>query len=138
MAIAGSQRRMGLHARRDEFLSRLFWWAGCACAIGLAGWTVLRVPSRAGSPQDAKGHAAGSRVDPTSQSLAWQEPHWSVNVNQADWVELSLLPGVSRVLSQRMVDERIRRGRFRSLDELDQVRGVGPALLEKWEGLIEW
>ena len=53
-------------------------------------------------------------------------PTYRVNVNTADWVMLALVPGLGETLSKRIVDERDRRGgRFKSLDDLVAVRGIG-------------
>jgi competence protein ComEA len=53
------------------------------------------------------------------------------DLNRVSAVDLALLTGVSRSLAERIVAERERRGGYRSLDELDEVKGVGPATLER-------
>jgi len=59
-------------------------------------------------------------------------PTFRVNVNQADWVTLSLVPGVGETLAKRIVDKRQERGgKFESLDDLIKVDGIGPTMLEK-------
>ncbi len=54
-----------------------------------------------------------------------------VNVNEADWPELSLLPGIGPVLAQRIVAGREQDGPFRSVDDLRRVRGIGPITVER-------
>jgi competence protein ComEA len=54
-----------------------------------------------------------------------------VDVNRVSVTDLGLIPGVSRSLAERIVAERERRGRYKSLEELDEVKGVGPALLQR-------
>ena len=54
-----------------------------------------------------------------------------VNVNRADWPELSLVPGLGEALSKRIVERRSLRGPFGSLGELLEVNGIGPAKLEQ-------
>lgn len=54
-----------------------------------------------------------------------------VNVNEADWPELSVLPGIGPVLAQRIVASREQDGPFRSVDDLRRVRGIGPITLER-------
>ena len=45
-------------------------------------------------------------------------PTFRINVNQADWVTLSLVPGVGETLAKRIVDKRPERGgKFDSLRE---------------------
>lgn len=54
-----------------------------------------------------------------------------VNVNEADWPELSVLPGIGPVLAQRIIASREQDGPFRSIDDLRRVRGIGPITLER-------
>jgi len=53
-----------------------------------------------------------------------------VNLNTAGLEELGTLPRVGPVLAQRIVDWRQQHGRFKSVQELDAVDGIGPKLLE--------
>ena len=52
-----------------------------------------------------------------------------VNLNQATQAELESLPGVGPATAQAILDYRMQRGRFRSVDDLLNVRGIGPAKL---------
>ncbi len=54
----------------------------------------------------------------------------AINVNSADQTELQKLPGIGPKLSQRILDERAR-ARFKSIDDLRRVSGIGPKTLEK-------
>lgn len=54
-----------------------------------------------------------------------------VDLNRADEADLVTLPGIGPALAGRILAERERRGRFRSVDELLEVRGIGPATLER-------
>ena len=59
-------------------------------------------------------------------------PTFHVNVNQADWVTLSLIPGVGEKLAKAIVDARLDHGgKFESLDDLLKVDGIGEKMLEK-------
>jgi competence protein ComEA len=53
-----------------------------------------------------------------------------VNLNTASLEELGTLPRVGPVLAQRIVDWRQQHGRFKTVQELDAVDGIGPKLLE--------
>lgn len=53
-----------------------------------------------------------------------------INLNTAGVEELGTLPRVGPVLAQRIVDWRLQHGRFRTVEDLDAVDGVGPKLLE--------
>ena len=48
-----------------------------------------------------------------------------VNVNTATPAELETLPGIGPTLAEAIIDERERRGGFRSVNELRDVRGIG-------------
>lgn len=56
---------------------------------------------------------------------------YRINLNHADRAELMQLPGVGTALAQRIEDHRSRAGRFRSINELRDVEGIGPATLEQ-------
>ncbi len=67
----------------------------------------------------------------------------AIDPNVASWAELSRLPGVGEALARRIVAYRAERqkalaaspGRpavvFRSAEDLDAVKGIGPALVER-------
>lgn len=48
-----------------------------------------------------------------------------VNINMAQEAELQLLPQIGAALAKRIVEDRERRGPFRSVSDLDRVRGIG-------------
>jgi competence protein ComEA len=50
-----------------------------------------------------------------------------LDLNQATVEQLDGLPGVGPVLAQRIVDWRTEHGRFASVDQLQQVSGIGPS-----------
>lgn len=54
-----------------------------------------------------------------------------VDLNTAGVAELDALPGVGPAIAQRIVDHRDLNGPFASVDDLEQVSGIGPATLEK-------
>jgi competence protein ComEA len=53
----------------------------------------------------------------------------TVDLNTGDVSALDGLPGVGPVLAQRIVDWRTAHGRFTSIDELDEVSGIGDKLM---------
>ncbi|WP_285724592.1 ComEA family DNA-binding protein [Psychromicrobium xiongbiense] len=59
-----------------------------------------------------------------------------VNLNTAAVEELATLPRVGPVLAQRIVDWRQQHGKFRSVQDLDAVPGIGPKLLESLTPLV--
>lgn len=59
-----------------------------------------------------------------------------VDLNAAGTMELEALPGIGPVLARRILEHRARTGRFRTVEELRAVRGVGPRLLERLRGRV--
>ena len=59
-----------------------------------------------------------------------------VNLNRASADELQVLPGIGPVLAQRMVDWRKTHGRYRTVDDLQEVKGIGKKRLEQLRPLV--
>lgn len=59
-----------------------------------------------------------------------------VDLNTASLEQLQTLPRVGPVLAQRIVDFRTSHGAFRSVDELEQVPGIGPSTMADLRGLV--
>ena len=64
---------------------------------------------------------------PRVQALCALRQGESIDLNLATVGDLQLLPGVGPKLAQRIVRERVRRGGYRALEELREVKGIGPA-----------
>lgn len=57
-----------------------------------------------------------------------------ININTATAAELELLPGIGPALAARIVEDREKKGPFKSVDDLDRVRGIGPETIRKLRG----
>jgi competence protein ComEA len=55
---------------------------------------------------------------------------FKIDVNRADWPELTLMPNIGEQLAKRIVADRQERGAFRDLSDLRRIRGIGPKTLE--------
>lgn len=64
-------------------------------------------------------------------------PAAKVRLNSATLDELDELPGVGPVTAQQILDYREANGAFRSVDELDAVPGIGPATMEQLRPLVD-
>src|SRR5262249_25778294 len=60
-----------------------------------------------------------------------ESARYRIDVNRAGRAELLQIPGVGESLAQRIEDHRRDRGTFHTLDDLIEVRGIGPATLER-------
>ena len=75
---------------------------------------------------------ADGSATPTPVAL---EPH-SININLASALELEMLPGIGEVKARAIVEYRVLNGPFTSVEELLEVKGIGPATLDKVRDLI--
>jgi competence protein ComEA len=83
----------------------------------------------AGAPAGSRGAGASSKPPATS-------PQTPLDLNRATPAELERLPGVGPALALRIIARRDSSGPFRTLEQLDSVRGVGPALLARLKPLL--
>lgn len=59
-----------------------------------------------------------------------------LELNNASFTELVRLPGIGPTLAERIILYRERNGPFRSLEELLNVKGIGPKLLSMLKGRL--
>ena len=73
--------------------------------------------------------------DERSQNQAQPTPKKPalLNINTASTEELQTLPNIGEATAQRIVDYRTQHGNFTSVDELQNVRGIGAKTLGKTE-----
>ena len=56
---------------------------------------------------------------------------YRVDLNKGAWIEYVMLPGIGEKTARDIVQWRQQHGRFESIDQLDQVPGIGPVTKEK-------
>jgi competence protein ComEA len=88
--------------------------------------------ARAAAPRATQ--AAASRRPGTSPSAAGAGAPLDLNTATAE--ELQRLPGVGPVLAARIVEWRQANGRFRTVDDLEQVSGIGARTLARLAPLV--
>ena len=59
-----------------------------------------------------------------------------VNLNSADEAALVALPGIGPVLAGRIIAYRQQQGPFRSVEQLDDVQGIGPRNIDEFRHLV--
>ncbi len=92
-------------------------WIALASWLGWSGWRQF----------DERELDRGGRLE----APANLGPSFRVEVNSAPWPEWTLLPGIGETTAKRIVEHRDRAGGFARLDDLRQVRGIGPKTLER-------
>lgn len=118
-------------------------------ALSLAGRLVdgdrVRVPRRGEvteapivSPNAGAGRppSAGTTTGVSSGSAAAGAPAGPVDLNRAGADELDALPGVGPATAAAIVAHREQNGPFASVDDLLDVRGIGPAKLDAIRPLV--
>jgi competence ComEA-like helix-hairpin-helix protein len=74
-------------------------------------------------------HYASGRTPVEYEDLPRQELKFLVDVNRADAAELAQLPVIGPKLAARIIEYRDEHGPFRSLDDLNEIPGIGPKTL---------
>lgn len=96
--------------------------AGAAAAAIAAAVALVSVSSSAAAPAASRRPAA-SESRPASDVV--------VDINKASAADLVAVPGIGKVLAQRIVEFREKNGPFGEVDDLLKVQGIGEKSLEK-------
>ncbi|NCP65670.1 MAG: helix-hairpin-helix domain-containing protein [Paraglaciecola sp.] len=72
----------------------------------------------------------------TDKTKSMQMKMQKVNVNTATLEELTALPGVGDKKAAAIIEYRTKFGKFTSLEQLAEVKGIGKKMLEKLAGQI--
>jgi len=81
--------------------------------------------------------AFASRWPENYEAVEYRPIEFRVNLNEAEWPELSQLPGIGETLARRIVESREREGEYRSIGDLRRVQGVGRGTLARIRGYLE-
>jgi len=107
-------------------------WCDGSVATGL-----YRVPTDAPYPAGEEQSQADPELDkenkaskrpPAKLAPLFFKP---IPINKADEELLITIPGIGPVLARRIIEFRKLHGRISAIEELDEVKGIGPAKLEK-------
>lgn len=105
-----------------------------AATIAVVLWIGWPVPQEATNPVQPAAMPA-----PALQPVAAASPEKAaskLDINRASADELQVLPGVGPVLAQRMVEWRKAHGRYRAVEDLQGVKGIGKKRMEQLRPLV--
>ncbi len=87
--------------------------------------------------ENAEGDSKSAyRTSGTEKGSEPEEQKGPVNINTAGENELTRLNGIGPALAKRICDDRNANGPFKSIDDLQRVKGIGPATVEKNRDMI--
>jgi competence protein ComEA len=72
----------------------------------------------------------------TGDQTAGNDPSGPLNLNTASAADLDDLPGIGQSIAERIVEYRTTNGPFQSVEDLQKVKGIGPALFAKLAPLV--
>lgn len=110
--------------------SKLVWWDG-SVATGL-----YRVPADSVYPTSDEQVHSEPNLLPNSQSPGNPPARLAplffkpIPINQADEELLTTIPGIGPAFAKRIIAFREQHGRITAIEELDAVKGIGPAKLK--------
>lgn len=80
--------------------------------------------------------SGSGKVAGASSSSGESEISGKVNLNTASTSELDSLPGIGPAYAQRIIDYRNSSGGFKAIEDVQNVKGIGPVRFEKMKDLI--
>lgn len=73
----------------------------------------------------------------TSKSKLSQVQTTRVNLNTASLEQLVTLPGIGKKKAAAIIEYRTQNGKFKTVEELTNVKGVGSKMIEKLKGQLK-
>jgi competence protein ComEA len=79
---------------------------------------------------------AGKEAAAQAPAISGRAPVIRININKASYEEIQALPGIGPSYARAIVEYRKANGPFQNIEELEKVKGIGPATIEKLRDLI--
>ena len=77
-------------------------------------------------------------LEPTKDvsQINGQNIAYRIDINEANWHELRLLPGIGEAKAKSIIEYRNKRGYIQSVEELSNVHGIGVQILNALKDMI--
>jgi comEA protein len=113
---------------QEETMKRAH-WVLLGTVLAVMCLLIAVQPAVAGSEEAATGQALGEKVGSAVQGE-------KININTANLKSLSTLPGIGPELAKRIIDYRSKSGSFKSIEELQKIKGIGEKIYTNISPLI--
>ena len=87
------------------------------------------------APVESSGDT-GEVAGATTQAPAPSYSTGKINLNSASASQLDSLPGIGPAYAGRIIDYREANGGFKTIEEIESIKGIGPKTFEKLKDLI--
>ena len=104
--------------------------AGGAIKLYQDHWQPMPVPPRESIFKEASGPQVMT-VSASGANSGGNEAFFTISLNTATQADLERIPGVGAVTALRILSYRDKNGGFRTVDELLNVKGIGPKKMQK-------
>jgi competence protein ComEA len=123
-----------LEARRPDVLALTL---GDSLSLGFTTPAPVEAPADAPTAKSSPGDSGATSPGPDRAAPADSTVKTAyaadgrLDLNRASADELESLPGIGPKTAERIVADRLKRGRFRSVKDLGRVKGIGPKTLAR-------
>jgi comEA protein len=118
---------------KNEQKILLFLAAIFLVGAGIKGYRAYVAPPPPEFDYKASDSVFNERSAASATALLVQQ---KININAATAAELESLPGIGPAMAAQILSYRAAHGRFSTIDELRQVKGIGPKKLEKIQPFV--
>jgi competence protein ComEA len=94
-------------------------------------------PKASSSPKPAQTPKAAAKPRENAKPQPSQNPNFKINLNIATLAELMTLPQIGEIKAKAIIAYREQVKQFKTIEEIVEVKGIGPQIFEKIKGHLE-